>query len=67
MAAHRRRCPGPQVSQDDPDHVIRIPEGQGVHCWACDQFRRTVWIPPDFCCATCKAVLVTVGDVQYLN
>ena len=63
MLRHQRRCNGPVPGIEDEDHEIRMPAGQGVYGWACGYYRRTIWLDPDFCCATCKALLLTAGEL----
>jgi hypothetical protein len=63
--AHMPECTGPDVNGgQSATHRIVLPAGQGVYCWACGRFRRTLWLPPDFCCATCKAVLLTASELN---
>jgi hypothetical protein len=60
---HLQRCPGTLPGGDDGVHRIEVGDGQGIYCGACGRNRRTLWADPDFCCATCKAVLLTVGSL----
>jgi hypothetical protein len=44
LSAHS--CYGPQVPQDDDQHRIVVPEGDGVYCWGCGPSGKPHgWIP----------------------
>jgi hypothetical protein len=62
LGRHQAGCPGAHVP-DVGDPAIALPAGQGVYCWACGRNRLAVWLEPDLCCGTCKAVLLTVGAI----
>jgi hypothetical protein len=64
MHANMKRCSGPDPGGDDGIHRVGVAAGEGIYCWACGRARRTLWADPDFCCATCKAVLLTIGDLN---
>jgi hypothetical protein len=63
LGRHQAACPG-AAAADVGDPAIALPAGQGVYCWACGRHRATVWLEPDLCCRTCKAVLLTVGELD---
>jgi hypothetical protein len=63
---HRRACAGAHLP-DIGDPAIALPAGLGVYCWACGRNRLTVWLEPDFCCGTCKAVLLSAGPVNEVS
>jgi hypothetical protein len=46
------------------DYRIVLPEDAGVYCSNCDRYRGAEWLAPDFCCATCRLILVTVGPIH---
>jgi hypothetical protein len=62
-ARHASICDGPKLPEDGA-HAIQLPDGLGCYCWACGRNRGTYYAEPDFCCRTCRAVLLTVGPLD---